>query len=302
MLDHTEEIFGHLPHELRSFKGKFLDLNGKDYLHYRDEGHGEVILAIHGNPTWSYFYHSLFDQFKDRYRVIAPDHLGMGLSSRAPITDKMYLQNHVDHLVYLIDRLDLHNIHLVVHDWGGPIGLLALLKRQERFKSVTITNTSAFIIKDIPKRIHLGKIPILGPFLFHDLNLFSKAALKMAFSYKKPSPLEKLALSFPYQLKQNRKSIADFVIDIPQDSKHPSFQALNFLENNLKEIRVPKLVIWGGKDFCFHQDFYRKFQENFSDGKFHFFNDLGHYLFLEDAPRIMNLMEDFYHVECGPIH
>src|SRR4029077_21135086 len=106
-------------------------------MHYLDEGRGEPLLFVHGNPTWSFYWRTLVTGLSDRYRCIVPDHIGCGLSDK-PQGWTYNLQGHIDNLVQLIDALDLRDITLVVHDWGGPIGMGAALKHADRIKRIVI--------------------------------------------------------------------------------------------------------------------------------------------------------------------
>ena len=111
--------------------------------HYLDEGSGEPLLMVHGNPTWSFYWRNLILALRDDYRTIAPDHIGCGLSDK-PENYCYTLAQHIDNLVQLIRELDLTNITLLAHDWGGSIGLGAALELPERFSRIVLFNTAAF--------------------------------------------------------------------------------------------------------------------------------------------------------------
>jgi haloalkane dehalogenase len=105
---------------LYPFESHFIDRNGLNY-HYLDEGQGDPIVMVHGNPSWSFYYRNLASKLKESYRVIVPDHIGCGLSDKPDSTSYSFtLQERVDDLEALLDTLDIKkNITLVVHDWGG---------------------------------------------------------------------------------------------------------------------------------------------------------------------------------------
>ena len=107
------------------FQSRWLEL-GPYRLHYIDEGHGDPLLMVHGNPTWSFLWRHLARELRYDYRPIAVDHVGCGLSDK-PRNLTYNLPVHAAHLVRLIDHVDLENATLIAHDWGGPIGLRALL-------------------------------------------------------------------------------------------------------------------------------------------------------------------------------
>ena len=102
------------------FKSNYLTVHGHR-LHYLEEGRGPVIVMVHGNPTWSYYYRRLVTLLSRTHRVIVPDHLGCGLSEK-PQEDIYSLNNHIDHLNLLLDHLNVINYSMIVHHWGGPIG------------------------------------------------------------------------------------------------------------------------------------------------------------------------------------
>ena len=117
-------------HDEYPFKSHYLEADGYRY-HFLDEGEGDPVLMVHGNPTWSFYWRHLVLALSPRHRAIAVDHLGCGLSDK-PLDYPYRLEDHVANLAGLVHALDLKNITLVVHDWGGPIGLSAALQLQER--------------------------------------------------------------------------------------------------------------------------------------------------------------------------
>ena len=163
--------------DIYPFESKWLDANGGRY-HYVDQGEGKVILMLHGNPTWSFFYRNLISHFSRKYRVIAPDHIGCGLSDK-PQDWSYKLENHIENVLKLIDHLELKDINLVVHDWGGAIGFGCAVRRPELFKKLTVFNTAAFVSKDIPFRISICRLPGLGKLAVRGFNAFAGSATFM---------------------------------------------------------------------------------------------------------------------------
>ncbi|MGD9224827.1 MAG: alpha/beta fold hydrolase, partial [Desulfobacteraceae bacterium] len=131
--------------QLYPFESHFLNINGMAY-HYLDEGRGEPLLMVHGNPTWSFYYRSLVTAFSDRYRVIVPDHIGCGLSDKPGVNEYEYtLKNRVSNLSSLMDYLSLDQpVTLVVHDWGGMIGLSWALDHLNQVGRIIVMNTAGF--------------------------------------------------------------------------------------------------------------------------------------------------------------
>ena len=125
------------------FQSHYFNLEDSQRLHYLDEGSGDVILMLHGNPTWSYYYRHLIKTLSKNYRVIAPDHIGCGLSSK-PQDYNYNLSNHIHNVEKLIEKLGIKKFSLVVHDWGGAIGLGLATKYPSRLQKLIILNTAAF--------------------------------------------------------------------------------------------------------------------------------------------------------------
>lgn len=249
------------------------------------DGDSEVILCVHGNPTWSYYYRRLFGQFGDRRRVIAVDHLGCGRSDRPSRSQFAYtMAAHRDNLLSLIESLDLRRITLVAHDWGGAIGTAAVVAAADRFERMALLNTAAFPPPYIPKRIAACRWPVLGPIAVRGFNAFAVAATTMTMNRRKLSPSERSALLAPYNNWHNRVAVDAFVRDIPMGKEHPTHQTLVDLEESLPGLSDKKIaLIWGMKDWCFRPECLRRLQTVWPDAVVTEIDDAGHYV-LEDAP------------------
>lgn len=257
-------------------------------MHYVDEGPGPgasdrpgVVLCVHGNPTWSFYWRRIIAELSGEARVVAPDHLGMGLSSRVP--GGVRLAEHIDALVQLIDQLELDDITLVCHDWGGAIGFGAVLQRRSRFRSFVVTNTAAFPSSRMPRRIAACRIPGLGRLAVQGGNAFARAALRMT-TVMPLSDGARRGLIAPYGSWSEREQVWRFVQDIPMDPKHPSWPALCDLGERLDSLRgLPMEIVWGMKDWCFSPQFKSTWQQRFPDAAVSEVQGAGHYL-NEDAP------------------
>jgi len=122
------------------FKPHYTELDGMR-MHYVDEGHGDPILLLHGEPDWSYLYRKMIPQLATAFRVIAPDYFGFGRSDKPTDIGWYTYDRHVESIKALITELDLHGITVVVQDWGGPIGLRAATQLPERFARLVVLNT-----------------------------------------------------------------------------------------------------------------------------------------------------------------
>ena len=131
---------------LYPFKSHYMDINGLNY-HFLDEGHGDPVVMIHGNPTWSFYYRKLVEGLSVRFRTVVPDHIGCGLSDKPDVHRYDYrLKSRVDDLENLLHHLGINkNITLVLHDWGGMIGMAYALRYPERIDRFVIMNTAAFL-------------------------------------------------------------------------------------------------------------------------------------------------------------
>lgn len=259
---------------------------GDHRLSYLDEGAGDrTILCVHGNPTWSFYWRRVVDRFRSTHRVVAVDHLGCGRSDKPARSEFAYsLAAHRDNLLALIDELDLHKITLLAHDWGGAIGLAAMLERPERLDRIILLNTGAFPPPYVPWRIAACRLPLLGTLGVRGLNLFARAAVTMAMSRQRLDPAVARGLLAPYDSWQNRVAIDAFVRDIPLTARHPTQDTLAQLERELPQLAgFPALLIWGMKDWCFREECLRRFQNVWPGALVRKISDAGHYV-IEDAP------------------
>ena len=113
-------------------------------MHYVDEGSGEPVVMVHGDPTWGFLYRNFIPLLSQRYRCIVPDQMGMGKSA-VPQERSLYrLEQHRANLEALLLDLNLHDITLVLHDWGGPVGFGFATRHPERIKRLVLMNTWAF--------------------------------------------------------------------------------------------------------------------------------------------------------------
>ena len=304
-----------LPSELRAeypFQGKRLTLPSGYDLHYLHEGPGgsdvasdpscdsgdantssasgpeaPPILMLHGNPTWSFFYRNLVKRLCQEnlaVRCIVPDHLGCGLSDKPSDHAFPYdLASHVDNLRRLLDHLGVERVRLVVHDWGGPIGLTAFRDETDRIERLVLLNTAAFLDPRVPRRILLCRLPLIGTFLVRRCNAFAGLAARMAVTKPLPRTIRKGFL-LPYDSWRNRVGVNRFVQDIPHEHDHPTRPLVADLENKLPALRNhPVLACWGARDFCFSDHYLERFRQILPNLQAHRSPNAGHYL-LEDAP------------------
>lgn len=268
------------------FPSNFLSL-GECRLHFIDQQEtasaNETVLMVHGNPTWSFYWRRLIGSLSTKNRVVAVDHLGCGLSDK-PAGYDYCLQNHIDNLCRLIDELDLNNVTLMAHDWGGAIGLGALLARKKRFNRIILFNTAAFPPPYIPFRIRVCRWPIVGKIGVQGMNMFARAATFMATEHKGGLP-KSIAdgFLFPYDSWQHRIAIYQFVKDIPLSPRHRTWAELEQIESGLASLSdLPIMLMWGMKDWCFRPECLQRFRQHWPEATVHEIAGAGHYV-VEDA-------------------
>jgi pimeloyl-ACP methyl ester carboxylesterase len=257
-------------------------------LHYVDEGRGDPVVMLHGNPSWSFYYRRLVEALRPRHRVIVPDHIGCGLSEKPGITEYPYtLESRVDDLEALLDQLAVDGeLTLVLHDWGGMIGMAYASRHPGRIRRLIVLNTAAFHLppgKPLPWQLRLCRSP-LGPFLVRGLNAFCLGAVLLGTTRRPlPAPVRRAYLA-PYDSWKNRAAVQRFVEDIPLRPGETGYDLVTAVQEGLERFReLPVLICWGERDFVFDGRFLDEWKRRFPAAEVHTFSDCGHYV-LEDAP------------------
>ncbi len=284
---------------LYPFESRNLNLGGHRY-HYVDEGHGDVLLLVHGNPTWSFYWREIIRAMRANYRVIAVDHIGCGLSDK-PRDYPYRLVQHVDNLAQFVRELDLGDITLLAHDWGGAIGLGAALAEPRRFARFVLFNTAAFRSRRMPWRIRVCRAPVLGRLAVQGLNGFARAALRMAVcQHARMTPAVRSGLLAPYDNWHNRQAVYRFVADIPMSPRHPSYATLRGIEEGLPSLEDRAwMFVWGMRDWCFTPEFLDRFLDFFPRAEVHRLNHAGHYVVEDAHEQIVPILARF--IESHPL-
>jgi haloalkane dehalogenase len=272
------------------FKSKFLKLDmGK--LHYIDEGSGDPIVMVHGNPVWSFLYRHLIKGLSKKYRCIAPDHIGFGLSDKPEVWS--YLpEEHAKNLNILIERLDLKDITLIVQDWGGPIGLSYAIGRPENVKRIIIMNTWMWSVKGDPyyERFSNFMGGAVGRFLIKRFNFFVRVIMKKAMGDKSklPRSIHQQYLK-PLGIPVERKGCWVFPKQIIASSSWLSNLWLQ--KGKIKDKKA--LILWGMKDIAFREQELNKWADLFSDSKIIRFDNVGHFVQEEKGSELCPIIENF---------
>jgi haloalkane dehalogenase len=262
--------------------------------HYVDEGQGQTLLMVHGNPTWSFYWRNLILAFRDQYRVVAPDHIGCGLSDK-PQDYPYCLSQHIRNVVWLIEQLGLSQLTLLAHDWGGAIGLGAALQVPDRIARLVLFNTGAYPPPFVPLRLRICRTPWVGRWAIRRLNLFARAALRMAVAKpERMTPAVKAGLLAPYDSWPHRVAIQRFVADIPLTRRHPTWKTLEEIERRLPSLADrPVQLIWGMRDWCFRPQCLDRFLAIFPHAEVHRLEDASHYVVEDAHERIIPLVQAF---------
>jgi len=273
--------------ELYPFTSHYLGRNALKY-HYLDEGQGAPVVMVHGNPTWSFYFRNLILALRDSHRVIAPDHIGCGLSDKPADSQYQYvLKSRIDDLEALLEHLGVkQDLTLVLHDWGGMIGMGYAVRHPDRIKRLVLMNTAAFHLpasKRFPWPLWLGRNTRLGAFLIRRCNAFCRTAARVCCK-RRPMPADvRQSYLEPYDSFENRIAVLRFVQDIPLKPEDPSYDLVTQIQDGLGQFReLPVLVCWGEKDFVFSREFLDEWVRRFPRADVHRFPDAGHYV-LEDA-------------------
>jgi haloalkane dehalogenase len=283
---------------LYPFESRFYNRKGMAY-HYLDQGSGPPLLMLHGNPTWSFYYRRLIQDLSRDHRVIVPDHIGCGLSASPPVRAYGYrLTDRVADLEALMTALDPADpLTLVVHDWGGMIGMAWALARPLRIARVVILNTAAFPPpggKAIPLRLKLIRnfAFLARPAVLH-LNLFARAAAVMA-PRKRLTPDVRAGLLAPLHDPRHRLATLKFVQDIPLAPGDPSYDLVKWADEHLDHLaHLPTLICWGRHDFVFDEEYLAEWRRRRPRAEVHLLEEAGHYLLEDAAPRIIELVRAF---------
>ncbi|MBI4240349.1 MAG: alpha/beta fold hydrolase [Candidatus Rokubacteria bacterium] len=278
------------------FRSKFHVVDGVR-LAYVEQGKGEPVVLLHGNPTWGYLYRKFIPPLAKRSRVIVPDHMGFGCSDK-PLDPSLYrLARHIANLESLLLRLDVRNATLVMQDWGGPIGLGVATRNPDRVKRLVILNTWAWVIP-AGTRVHplleQFRTPGLGEALVQGLNLFVEGFLPAGIA-KKERVTQALMRAYrdPFPDWNSRVGILAFPRDIVVGDDHPSARAMSEIQQKLPTLEVPVLLIWAMKDHAFPKGMIELWQKIYPHAELRTLADAGHYLQEDEPEVIVGLIQDF---------
>ncbi len=223
------------------FEARFLEA-GDVRLHYVDEGPRDAppILFVHGNPTWSYLWRKPIAALSQQgRRCVAFDHMGFGRSGKPPLLARYTLAAHVENALALVDELDLRDVTLVAHDWGGPVGLGTMLERRERLRAAVLVNTWAWELPSfVPPFIREFRTEGLGEILALAGNLFVES-IPGGMASRDTDPVMMEAYRAPFPDYWSRIGTLAFQRDIPLTERDRSSRLMGEIHDRLHGLDLP---------------------------------------------------------------
>lgn len=271
------------------FTSKFFDIDGHK-MHFIDEGKGETVLFVHGTPSWSFDFRNIIKALSKNYRCIAIDHIGFGLSDK-PEHHDYSTQNHSLALERFIEENNLNDITLVVHDFGGPIGLNVAIKHPEKIKRLVILNSWMWSSAKDKEFIRFSKIlksPLL-PFLYRYLNFSPRFLLPASFGNRKLPKRLLSQFTKPFANRRERNGALAFAHSLLNDQDW--FESLWREKEKLNQ--KPTLFIWGIKDRFISQKYLEKFKSGFKNHQTLELHDCGHFPQEEHPPKVASQIRHF---------
>jgi cis-3-alkyl-4-acyloxetan-2-one decarboxylase len=277
------------------FEPRFVDADGVR-LHYVDEGPADAppLLFVHGNPTWSYLWRRPIAELSAKgHRCVAFDHMGFGRSDKPRQLSAYSLERHVGNALALVDALDLSGVTLVAHDWGGPIGLGALLQRADRLRRVVLMNTWAWELPSfLPPFLREFRTEGLGEILALGGNLFVES-IPGGMHRRDTDPVMMEAYRAPFPDYWSRAGTLAFQREIPLTERDRSAPLMASIHEQLADVSAPVKLVWGMRDPVFQPVFLEQWCELFPNAETVELADASHFL-VEDSPdAVTGAIEDF---------
>jgi haloalkane dehalogenase len=277
-----------IPRELYPFESHYADVDGSR-VHYVDEGSGPPLLLLHGNPTWSFLYREIVRGLSDRFRCIAPDYPGFGLSEAAA-GYRFTPAEHAGVVERLLLQLDLTDVTMMVQDWGGPIGFAVATRHPDRFARFVIGNTWAWPKSDFGTQAFsrfLGGPA--GGYLILRRNVFVDRIIPGGVRRKKLPDAVMEAYRGPFPDPESRRPVHVFPREILG-----SRPFLGEVERGLAALRdCPALIVWPTNDVAFREPERRRWEELFPQHETRLLEGAGHYIQEDASEEIVAAIRDW---------
>ena len=260
-------------------------------MHYVDEGAGEPVLLVHGTPTWSFLYRRLIKDLSRERRVVAVDNLGFGLSDK-PEGWSYLPEEHAKNLASLITALGLKDLVLVVHDFGGPIGLSYALECPENVRGLVLFNTWMWSLEDDPAAVKASKLlgGPLGKFLYTRFNFSPRVLLKAAAGDRSKITKE-IHRHYLAPFRDGRERLAPWVFARELVASGGWYDKLWASRHRIKD--KPALLLWGMKDRAFKEGDLRRWQSLFTNSRVVEFPEAGHFVPEEEGEKVAAAVRHF---------
>ncbi|MEM6468844.1 MAG: haloalkane dehalogenase [Planctomycetota bacterium] len=253
------------------YESKFLDVLGSK-IHYIDEGEGETILFIHGNPTCNYLWRNVIPHLSGQARCIAPDLIGMGKSDKPDIRYGFF--DSYRYLSSFIDQLQLKNVTLVLHDWGSGLGFHYANENRDNIRAMAFMESLHDMpsIKDLPTPVRIAtaliRNPVVGKFFVGNLNLLLKKVMPQLIN-RDLTEAEQAVYSAPYETVKSRKPLWVWPQDAPLDptKRTPVREAFEAWREWLPSCDIPKLCLYATPGSAIQEKDAEKIRETFSNTK-----------------------------------
>jgi haloalkane dehalogenase len=277
-----------VPTALFPVEHRFLDLDGAR-IHYVDEGSGETLLLLHGNPSWCFLYRKIIAALQSDFRCVAMDYPGYGMSD-APPGYGFTPREHSLVLERFVDRLGLGNLTIMVQDWGGPIGLSFAGRRPELVRRLIIGNTFAWPLSG-ERRIRLFSWVMGGPIggsLTWAFNFVPKVFFARGLAQKTAPAVREMYLA-PWRDRARRRAAVIAPRQLVKASPY-----LKEVEAHLGSLADrPTLIVWGMKDFAFREAERARFERIFTRHQTVLLDDASHFLQEDSGERIAGAFRAF---------
>ena len=277
---------------LYPFESRFFAAPPDHRMHFVDEGAGEPVVFVHGNPSWSFEFRDLIEGLRSEFRCIAPDHVGFGLSSRSNRREDHHPRSHATRFAALLDHLDLHDITLFLADWGGPVGLDFARRQPSRVKRIVITNTWCWPVAD---DFHFKSFSYLmsswfAQYLIKRHNVFVRRLMKQAVG--DPSVLTPEIMAH-YRNAQPSPRARAASAALPGHIVRASDWLGSIWRERAAFADKPALVLWGFEDIAFRRKELGRWKSELSDFELHEYEDCGHFLAEEAPDRVLPALRAF---------
>ena len=277
------------------FVNRYLDTSSGRF-HYVDEGQGEPVLFVHGTPSWSFEFRHLIRALRAHRRCIAPDLLGFGLSSR-PRRFEYTPEAHTRALTEFVERLGLRRFALVVHDFGGPIGLPLGLDESHDVTALVVLNTWMWPLDNDPQIVKAGRLlgGAFGRFLYGYANASLRLLMPRAYgSRARLTPAVYQQYLAPFRERRDRV----LVLHRLAQSLLGSHRHYDGLWRQAKQIaNRPALIVWGMRDPAFGPTYLTRWTDLLPHADVLRIEDAGHWPHEEASERVAGHISAFLHQE-----